>query len=201
VKTTVWRNAICDSVELDSTAKHVAHVLSRYMNTAGFTFVGKPTVARAASLSVRAVDGGINRLEKAGYLLVDRRKGRRPNHYSAAVPNPAADAGLTPQEVRGSTPHLTQPAPHLTTANPAGAAPEEGFKRGLGDTPQPPAARGARKIPGKELRRYTGWRFVRGSHGSTFVEDPLGTDRPPPSYPDRKPTEEQVMAALGRVSA
>lgn len=27
--------------------------------------------------------------------------------------------------------------------------------------------------------RYTGWRFVKGSHGSTFVRDPEGVDLPP----------------------
>lgn len=30
--------------------------------------------------------------------------------------------------------------------------------------------------------RKTGWRFVRGSHGSTYVPDPEGTDTPPREY-------------------
>jgi hypothetical protein len=163
VKTTVWRNAICDS-ELDSTAKHVAHVLSRYMNAGGVTFVGKPTVARAASLSVRAVDGAINRLERARFLLVDRRKGGRPNHYCAAVPNPAADAGLTPQEVRGSTPQLTQPTPQLTqptpqltTATPQVLPP----KRGL---------RGVKRFPPNPPPRA-------GGHGEDLEEGPAALHR------------------------
>lgn len=30
--------------------------------------------------------------------------------------------------------------------------------------------------------KLTGWRAVRGSHGSTFVADQLGTDRPPKEW-------------------
>lgn len=30
--------------------------------------------------------------------------------------------------------------------------------------------------------RYTGWRFVRGSHSGTYVEDPKGTDPLPAGY-------------------
>lgn len=37
----------------------------------------------------------------------------------------------------------------------------------------------ARDGPGP---RRTGWRFVRGSHGSTYVQDPDGTDTPPKGY-------------------
>jgi hypothetical protein len=33
-----------------------------------------------------------------------------------------------------------------------------------------------------DARRVTGWRFVRGSHSGTFVEDPAGTDPLPPGY-------------------
>lgn len=34
-------------------------------------------------------------------------------------------------------------------------------------------------LPGLDRPRVTGWRFARGSHGGTWVEDPAGTDRPP----------------------
>jgi hypothetical protein len=30
--------------------------------------------------------------------------------------------------------------------------------------------------------RYTGWRFVRGSHGGSYVRDPRGLDRLPAGY-------------------
>ena len=34
--------------------------------------------------------------------------------------------------------------------------------------------------PEAERARITGWRYVRGSHGSTYLQDPEGTDVPPP---------------------
>lgn len=36
--------------------------------------------------------------------------------------------------------------------------------------------------PHKPKPRPTGWRFQRGSHGGTYVEDPEGMDTPPPGY-------------------
>jgi hypothetical protein len=36
--------------------------------------------------------------------------------------------------------------------------------------------------PRKPAVRKTGWRFVRGSHGGTYIEDPNGTDRLPAGY-------------------
>ena len=86
MKPIVWREAIADS-ELDATAKLVAHTISTYMNGAGDSFPGKDSIARRASLGKRAVDRAIDRLDAKGYLHVQRSKGRRPNHYWAAVPN------------------------------------------------------------------------------------------------------------------
>jgi hypothetical protein len=31
-------------------------------------------------------------------------------------------------------------------------------------------------------KRRTGWRFVRGSHAGTYVQDPNGTDEPPSGH-------------------
>jgi hypothetical protein len=134
VKPIQWRNAIRDS-SMDATAKHTAHVISTYMNGAGDSFPGKETIARGASLSVRAVDEAIKRIEAAGFLKVVRSPGGRPNHYWAKLPHPADAAGSTPQEMQGS--ETADPAaddneprssrhqtPQLTTSNPAGAAPE-----------------------------------------------------------------------------
>lgn len=43
-------------------------------------------------------------------------------------------------------------------------------------TPTPKRGKGGRAVGGPKV---TGWREVRGSHGSTVVPDPFGTDRPP----------------------
>jgi hypothetical protein len=45
---------------------------------------------------------------------------------------------------------------------------------------------------GEDRSRATGFRFVRGSHGGTYVRDPTGTDvlpagaQPPPDHPRRR---------------
>lgn len=36
--------------------------------------------------------------------------------------------------------------------------------------------------PDPTAPRVTGWRFVRGTHSGTFVEDPNGVDTLPPGY-------------------
>jgi hypothetical protein len=36
--------------------------------------------------------------------------------------------------------------------------------------------------PPRQGRKLTGWRFARGSHGGTYVKDPLGTDPLPKGY-------------------
>jgi hypothetical protein len=46
---------------------------------------------------------------------------------------------------------------------------------------------------GEDRTRPTGFRFVRGSHGGTYVRDPAGTDvlpagaQPPPEHARRRP--------------
>jgi len=95
----------------------------------------------------------------------------------------------------------------LSSSPPArGRAREEG--EGEKDNPQPPSqtAKGAPskngtgpKLTKRELAKFTGCRFVRGSHGSTFVRDPLGQDRPPNDWPYARPTREEVQTALMEV--
>jgi hypothetical protein len=86
-----WRNAVRDS-DLDRTAKLVALVLSTYMDHTGAAWPAKTTIARGASLGRvgqkgnTAVDSAIDRLEAAGLLVVDRRRGRRGFLYGAAIP-------------------------------------------------------------------------------------------------------------------
>jgi hypothetical protein len=61
----------------------------------------------------------------------------------------------------------------------------------------PPQTRGGngQSLTKKELRQYTGCRRTRGSHGTGWKRDPLGTDRPPPDWPYPEPTLEEVLAA------
>jgi hypothetical protein len=93
MKPMVWRNAIRDS-DLDRTAKLVAYTISTYMNGAGEAFPGKGTIAVGAGLGKgrRAVDHAIDRIEAAGFLEVERSKGRRSFHYRATRPNVAGAA-------------------------------------------------------------------------------------------------------------
>ena len=69
------------------------------------------------------------------------------------------------------------------------------------EPPKPPAERGAlESIPKKELRRFTGCRWVRGSHGASYIPDPLGTDRPPDNWPYERPSRREVELALEAAS-
>jgi hypothetical protein len=63
----------------------------------------------------------------------------------------------------------------------------------------PPQGGNGEHIPRKELRRYTGCRRTRGTHGIGYKRDPLGTDRPPLDWPYDRPTLDEVLAAKARV--
>ena len=78
--------------------------------------------------------------------------------------NEAIEAyGVNPRGVR----RLVREA--MTRANPAAA-----FLARL--------RRGEHLRPDNDHRPITGWRFVRGTHSGTFVEDPRGRDRLPTGY-------------------
>ena len=85
----VWRDAIGDS-DLDSTAKLVAYALSTWMNGQGRCRPGRRAIARRTSLSVRAVDPAIRRLELSACVAVERTAGGNPettaNRYLALLP-------------------------------------------------------------------------------------------------------------------
>ena len=68
------------------------------------------------------------------------------------------------------------------------------------ETPPTPPNGGAPGLGKKELRKYTGCRMTRGSHGFGYVRDPLGTDRPPADWPYERPSKEEVGAALAATS-
>lgn len=63
-------------------------------------------------------------------------------------------------------------------------------------SPQPPRGGQQGAIGKKELRRYTGCRQVYNGRAPHWVRDPLGTDKPPQSWPHDKPTAAEVTAAL-----
>lgn len=53
-----------------------------------------------------------------------------------------------------------------------------------------------RRLTARELRRYTGCRAVRGTHGTGHIYDPLGTDTPPKDWTHGYPSRDEVEAAL-----
>jgi hypothetical protein len=69
--------------------------------------------------------------------------------------------------------------------------------------PLPPLPGGVvdNQLTRRELRRYTGCRRTRGTHGTGWKRDPLGTDKPPPDWPYDRPTLEEVLAAQTRPAA
>jgi hypothetical protein len=91
--TIVWRIAVRES-DLDTTAKAVAYTLSTYMNGRERS-PPKRRFAAGASVSKRAADRAVERLQLAGFLLVAKTKGRTSNRYAAALPTVSAPTGLT----------------------------------------------------------------------------------------------------------
>jgi hypothetical protein len=51
-----------------------------------------------------------------------------------------------------------------------------GVEKKRKETPKPPSAKPQKPKP--RNAKVTGWRLVRGTHGTTHVPDPEGTDRP-----------------------
>src|SRR4051812_32384832 len=88
-----WRDALRDS-DLDRTAKLVGLVLSTYMNGSCIAWPSKITLAKGASLGRAdqkdntAVGNAIDRMEAAGLLDVERRRGRRGFVYTGVIPRP-----------------------------------------------------------------------------------------------------------------
>jgi Helix-turn-helix domain len=106
-----WLDVIRKDKRVDRTARAVAAWLARHMNVSGECFVSKQTLVEETGYCQRAVDYAILRLEKLGYLRVNRIVGGRnkANEYHAILPEtPHGDAGFTGAET-----------PHLATQNPA----------------------------------------------------------------------------------
>jgi hypothetical protein len=130
----VWRDAVRDSMELKSTAKLVAFVISTYMNGSGVAWPGKSAIAAGGGLGSgkRSVDGAIDQLEAAGYLIVIRSKGGRhtPFRYIASLPtshplrrwfdsNGAADRRSTSHQ---TTPNVASRATEIAESDEVAAA-------------------------------------------------------------------------------
>ena len=95
-----WRDAVRDDGTLDRTAKAVAFVIATYWDRNGNgAFPAKLTIAAGASIGKRTADTAVDRLERAGYLIVTRSSGRRPNVYTATLPTVQPTAPLTVQPV------------------------------------------------------------------------------------------------------
>jgi hypothetical protein len=76
----VWRKVLRDS-SVDRTAKLVGFVLATYMDSGGLAWPSRDTLAAGASITSRAVDLAVPRLEAAGLLKV--------NKYLAVIPETA----------------------------------------------------------------------------------------------------------------
>jgi hypothetical protein len=116
----VWRDAVRDAQELDRTAKLVAFILSTYMNGHGSAWPSQDTIAAGASLTDRAVHTATVRLERAGFLEVERSRGRSSHQYVATLP-------LTANAVRRSewaTANGTAPNSERRSSNSERRSPE-----------------------------------------------------------------------------
>ena len=78
-------------------------------------------------------------------------------------------------------------------------------KKNKSKNPLPPSEKGdlsndlkpgGKHLSAKELRRYTGCSFRRGSHGTSYIQDVLGTDKPPADWPHPPPSRKEVELHL-----
>lgn len=81
----VWRDVVRDS-DLGYAAKLVGLVLSTYMDARGRAWPSRETLARGASRSLRLVHDAIGELEGAGYVEIERSRGRSSHTYRATLP-------------------------------------------------------------------------------------------------------------------
>lgn len=50
----------------------------------------------------------------------------------------------------------------------------------------------------ENLGKYTGCRYVRGSHAVSAVYDVLGTEKPPSDWPHERPTRKEILKAIAK---
>lgn len=135
-----WKLAVRES-DLDSTAKLVAFALETWMNReTGYAYPARDTIAAAASLSTRATEKALTRLEAGGFLTVQRSKGRTVNHYWAAFPNSEPDSPLLKDnsEPRSpSTANHDHATANVTPANSEPRSPELVINPSLNPSTEP----------------------------------------------------------------
>lgn len=103
-----WRSAVVDSA-LPPTCRHVLLTLSLHMNERGGScFPSYDTLAAETGLNRATVIRQLKAAEDAGWLIVERSKGRASNRYEAATPNS----------------RTAQPSPSATVAH---DAPQQSF--------------------------------------------------------------------------
>lgn len=85
-----WRNAVRDG-ELSWRATLVALILSTYLNGQGSAFPSRRLLAQGAKLGrgLRSVDKALRELEVAGYLEIERSRGRSSHRYQVTIPSTA----------------------------------------------------------------------------------------------------------------
>ena len=105
-----WRNRLRDTKRpaLDVSAKAVGFVLSTYANADGSCFPGLEKIGDGASLSSKSAGLAVSRLQRAGFIEVQRSKGRGSHRYKL----------VTPKEVPGSERPNTASTSGLTTPQP-----------------------------------------------------------------------------------
>jgi hypothetical protein len=137
-KVAVWRDTLRDS-KLDRTAKLVGLTLSTYMDRQGLAWPSQDTIAAGASLSDRAVCLATERLESAGFLEVERSRGRSSHRYAATLP-PTANA-LRRSEWANSERHA--PNSERRSSNGERRSPESGESAESGALARSAAVNGA----------------------------------------------------------
>jgi hypothetical protein len=112
---TDWRDSVVADQRLDTTATAVALVLSTYMSADGVAWPSRETIGAGAKLkSVRSVDRAIAILECAGWLSIERSKGRRSHRYRATAQPAARLISRNGASHDTSTVHLTTPTAQPT---------------------------------------------------------------------------------------
>jgi DNA-binding MarR family transcriptional regulator len=117
----VWRDAVADS-DLTAAEKGVVHAISTYMNKNGHAYPGRKAIARRSSLSTRTVDKAIKRIERAGFLKVERVSGGngKTNSYQAFLSETTSDLRC----IEWETANLTTRTANLAAPNSEQRSPE-----------------------------------------------------------------------------
>jgi len=104
-----WLDALSVALGKDHFTAHVAMIIGYHMNSAtGETFVGRETIADLVGGHVRTVEHSIQSLERLGFLLVRRARGRgHANTYIMASPGKAASTPPFELEKAAPTPPFT----------------------------------------------------------------------------------------------